>query len=211
MILDLDSDRSYRAFVRYCSDHVGPELMAVGKTPRGWHVWLWMQSDGWSQGSVGAWMRSWLGSDAHGIEHRCGDKSYVVWPEGAGRYWVDVGVFGARVAGDWQPLGMGGVAGSWGPPWRVTESQVLRLDLACARLAKTPLGNTNNVLNQVAFYQGAAVVWACGEEAQPEVEQRLLQAYWPENYGGGGGKATVASGLRSGLKRLQHAATGAVS
>lgn len=240
IILDIDNDRAYRAFVRYISGSIDAQhLIGVGATKRGWHVWLSCASDGWTVGSVGQWLKGWLGrKDLYGIEYRVGSGSFVVWPEGGdGRHWVPLDEFAARVAADWVDVPARALNDAWGAPWMVEESETLRqvqgqfvhgnepvdtddlemstseawakFEKGITRLAKTGSGNRNNVLNQVAYYQGSALVFTAGEDVRGQVMERLVEAYPDKSYQGV--QATIESGLRAGLSRLAAAAEAATT
>lgn len=256
LCLDLDSDRAWRTFVRWCADEIpGDQFLGAVKTPRGYHVWVLCEAGGWEMGSAVQWMKHWLATrpDLGGIELRVGSRSYALWGEGLdGRRFLSAEEFGQRLAASSLVAPpAGGAIAEWGPPWLAGEERVVfgkplgewqgshvssdqafspleisalgdwdlalaRLEKACARLAAAPDGTKNNTLNAVAFYQGAEALWAAqqagnGEQAMVDVTKLLGAAYWAEKPWDKGGKATIASGLTSGLKRISKQITGAVA
>lgn len=129
LVLDLDSDRAWRTFVRVIGDHVSSEFLGASRSPRGWHIWLAMAADGWTQSSARRWMNGWLGDNWGGVDIRTGSGSFLVWPGGmhGDRFWVPAAEFAERVAADWQDfsaLGLRVGNPAWGPPWRATGTRV---------------------------------------------------------------------------------------
>jgi hypothetical protein len=74
-----------------------------------------------------------------------------------------------------------------------------RLERALEKLAEMPAGSgRNNRLNQIAFFQGAALVWL-GED-QGKIADRIGGV--ARSAGTHGVDATVKSGLRAGVRAL---------
>lgn len=110
-VLDVDSDVAWRGLVRLFK--VGAvtfdDVLAVGRTSRGWHVWLQAEHDGWTSGRAQYVLNASLDGarTVRGLEVKSG-KGYVLWPDGRERYWVDVRVFAQKVAFS------SAVSGGWG-------------------------------------------------------------------------------------------------
>lgn len=131
----------------------------------------------------------------------------------------DGAVVGKKTLGAWQQehVGSGGggsavdlvglLAGGCG-------TAMARLEAALVRLAGAADGTRNNMLNAVAFYQGAEAWWAAEQEgvsgSRQEIVDGLARAYWGEKPWDRGGRATIESGLKSGWERLAKAASGGV-
>lgn len=122
LVLDLDGDRAFRTFVRMSRRMTMESFLGAARTPRGFHVWLRMVTDGWTQSAALTWMRNWLGPDMKGLDLRCGERSYVVWPGGRDRRWMSTVEFQEVVQRAYVPgwdIGPGvlNVDDSWGPVW----------------------------------------------------------------------------------------------
>ena len=162
------------------------------------------------------------------LDVRTGPNRYTVWPESLDRRWATAAEFRAALefAGNGMPASRmvedGGLA-----PWNLELTPELResisrvgedrapqvrssggvaetwneLERWCKVLeGKEPESGRNNMLNQVAYYQGADAV-AAGHSEQL-VRSRLMTAAAASNTPGAA--ATITSGLTSGL-RERHA------
>jgi hypothetical protein len=118
VVIDIDSPRALRAWVRLADTVPADMFMGVARTPRGWHVWL--DLPGWTQASLNRAMALWLG-DWHGtdpgkvgvrgwlLDLRTGPGRYVVWPGPefgwlSDRGWARPGEY--RAAMSWARRGM---------------------------------------------------------------------------------------------------------
>ena len=253
MVVDLDSRQALMTWARIEGGGWVPDenRLGVAKSPRGYHVWLRMDSGDWTQAAALEWMRLWLKGHwttggLRGLDLRCGERSYVVWPEEDGgmdgRWWLSDGKWA-------EVLGSVVVPGTeipekehdWGPPWLIDrydddqglEPEYLRvlrdtaysaqahaddrievirglgLEWAALRMeqslekfrAMAPGSGRNNRLNQIAFFQGSALI-TLGADWQM-VETKLVDA--AKLTGTHGIVATVKSGLRAGVRMYDKA------
>jgi len=209
VVVDIDSPRAMRAWIRVLDTVPVGMIMGIARTPRGWHVWLSMP--GWTQGALNRAMSLWLG-DWHGtdpgkvgvrgylLDVRTGPGRYVVWPGAefggpqADRSWALPGEYEAAMA--WTRRGMRSAM-------RPVHDPGLLLD---HHEVYGP-GYGPGSIRAVAPWLQARVAAEVGPEAVDEL------ARWLESYRDGGGYTSDdvriwADGLVGDIGAVQGAAVG---
>lgn len=115
IVVDLDSDRAFRTYVRLWEAGSGGDVVAVAQTVRGWHLWMIPAVGEWSQIAGLAWMKESLGKDMGGLDIRTGERSYVLWPE-LDRRWVPAEEWQGRLVQAARGFPLSGKLGL-GPVW----------------------------------------------------------------------------------------------
>lgn len=224
-VLDSDGPYAWSSLVRlFKAGVVGfDDVMGAAKTPRGWHVWIKMEHDGWRLGSAQNTLNKILDKlkCKPGLEAKSAG-GYVVWPDGLERRWMTVEGFADAVA--WHSRTHYGWGSAWKPPAPDKVEKIARLEaplppttspepsplpdvpsadaltttwvnlgLQCGWLSRSREGARNNSLNRAAYLEGRAAI-AAGHQ-RSDVARLLYVAARQAGLDHGETQRTIESGL----------------